>query len=237
MLKIIKVLPILIVLLLTACSYKHDYKHDYKNNYNNRSIEIIKKPVSFDAQREQLSLDYLKNRHGIETNSVDIEPKMIVVHYTVIPTLEKTLQVFDNATLPSSRTAITGASQLNVSSQFVIDQDGSIYQILPKETTFARHVIGLNYCAIGIENIGDATDTPLTKSQLDANVALITYLKNKYQGIDYLIGHQEYNNFRSHALWKESDANYRTEKTDPGIEFMNNIRAEVKKLKLLGPPD
>lgn len=227
--KIIMLLPFFMVLSLTACTAN-------KNTINS-GIDIVKKPVTFDTQRVQLSLDYLKNRHGIETESIDIVPRMIVVHYTVIPTLAKTLQVFENATLPSSRIAITGASQLNVSSQFVIDQDGTIYQILPKETTFARHVIGLNYCAIGIENVGDATNTPLTEAQLKANVALISYLKKKYQDIDYLIGHQEYNQFRNHELWKETDANYRTEKSDPGIEFMVKIRNEVSRLNLLGPPD
>ena len=174
--EIIKLMPFLVVLLLTACTANKS------STYN--GIDIVKQPVTFDNHRVQLSLDYLKNRHGINTESIDIDPKMIVVHYTVIPTLTKTLQVFDNATLPSSRKAITGASQLNVSSQFVIDQDGSIYQILPKETTFARHVIGLNYCAIGIENVGDATNTPLTEAQLKANVALITYLKKKYIFLD-----------------------------------------------------
>ena len=220
------------MLLLSGCTYMQGNRYSDESN----SIDIIKKPVSFDAKRKQLSLDYLKNRHGLDTNSIDIDPRMVVVHYTVIPTLDKTIKAFYNATLPSSRKAITGASQLNVSSQFVIDQDGTIYQILPKETTFARHVIGLNYCAIGIENVGDATDNPMTEAQLKANVALIAYLKKKYQDIDYLIGHQEYNQFRGHELWKETDANYRTEKSDPGIEFMKKIRNEVKTLKLLGPP-
>ena len=200
------------------------------------NITIVKKPVTFDEQRTQLSLQYLKERHGIDTDQIDISPKMIVIHYTVIPTLEGTMRAFESPTLPSSRVGISSASQLNVSAQFVVDRDGTIYQVLPNETTFARHTIGLNYAAIGIENVGDGDTNPLTAAQLNANIKLIRYLKGKYQDIEYLIGHQEYNLFRDHDLWKETDPGYRTEKSDPGIQFMENIRSDVEDLSLKGPP-
>jgi len=138
-----------IVTLVCTCMFLSSCSH----------LNIVKKPVTFDEQRTQLSLQYLKQRHGIDTNNINIDPKMVVVHYTVIPTLEGTFRAFLKPTLPSSRVAITSASSLNVSSQFVIDRDGTIYQILPEETTFARHVIGLNYTAIGIENVGDQDKT------------------------------------------------------------------------------
>ena len=203
---------------------------------NSNSVTIIKKPVTFDEQRKQLSLQYLKERHGIDTDQININPKLIVIHYTAIPTLEGTMRAFQEPTLPSSRVGISSASQLNVSAQFVVDQDGTIYQVLPDETTFARHVIGLNYAAIGVENVGDGDSNPLTSAQLEANIKLIRYLKDKYQGIEYLIGHQEYNLFRDHGLWKENDPGYRTEKSDPGVQFMEDIRNQVEDLNLKGPP-
>jgi N-acetyl-anhydromuramyl-L-alanine amidase AmpD len=199
-------------------------------------ITIVKRPVTFDEQRTKLSLQYLKERHGIDTDQINIDPKMIVIHYTVIPTLEGTMRAFQAATLPSSRAGISSASQLNVSAQFAVDRDGTIYQILPDETTFARHTIGLNYAAIGVENVGDGDALPLTAAQLEANVNLVRYLKGKYQGIEYLIGHQEYNLFREHELWKETHPGYRTEKSDPGIQFMKEIRNQVEGLNLKGPP-
>jgi len=203
---------------------------------NSNNVTIVKKPVTFDEQRKQLSLQYLKERHGIDTDQININPEMIVIHYTAIPTLEGTMRAFQAPTLPPSRVAISSASQLNVSAQFVVDRDGTIYQILPDETTFARHVIGLNYAAIGVENVGDGDANPLTSAQLEANIKLIRYLKDKYQGIEYLIGHQEYNLFREHELWKENDPGYRTEKSDPGIQFMEDIRNQVDDLSLKGPP-
>ena len=153
----------------TACSQK-------------ATLRIFDKPITWNAEREQLSLNYLKERHGLVQNTATIKPQMVVVHWTAIPTIEVTFDVFNPITL-GGRADLTGASNLNVSSQFLIDRDGTIFRLLP-ETTFARHVIGLNYLAIGIENIG-SDDMPLTKAQLEANEKLIRYLKRKYP-IDYV---------------------------------------------------
>ena len=58
----------------------------------------------------------------------------------------------------------------------------------------ARHVIGLNYSSIGIENVGGKGNKKddLTPEQLKSNIALVAYLKGKYPTIEYLIGHHEY---------------------------------------------
>jgi len=95
----------------------------------------------------------------------------------------------------------------------------------------ARHVIGLNHCAIGIENVGGTEETPLTGEQLRSNVRLIKYLKKKYPAILYVIGHYEYTLFEEHPLWLEKDKTYRTTKTDPGIDFMTSIRNKTKKYR------
>jgi N-acetylmuramoyl-L-alanine amidase len=129
------------------------------------------------------------------------------------------------------RKELSGVSQLNVSIHFLVDRDGTIYRLIP-ENLMARHVIGLNWCALGIENVGDGNKFPLTKAQLKANVWLVKYLKKKYTSIEYLIGHHEYTFFQNTPLWKETDPNYRTDKTDPGDEFMNRLRENVKQLKL-----
>ena len=104
------------------------------------------------------------------------------------------------------------------------------------ETTMARHVIGLNHCAIGIENVGGTKDTPLTKAQLKSNIKLVKYLAARYE-IEYLIGHYEYTNFVDHELWLEKDPNYRTKKTDPGKEFLNNVKEATKKLNFKPTPE
>ena len=189
---------------------------------------IVDKPIGFDEDRNTLTLHYLYDRYGIVQHSPDIVPKMIVLHHTVIPTFEETFETFDPPMLEGSRPDLNGAGSLNVSSQFLVDRDGTIYRLLP-ETTMARHVIGLNHCAIGIENVGGTDDLPLTSKQLKSNIWLIKYLAKKYE-IEYVIGHSEYTFFEGHELWLERDEDYRTTKTDPGDAFMQEVRRATKKL-------
>ncbi len=200
------------------------------------TLQIIDKPVTYDEERKQLSIDYLEKRYGIIQNEPSIEPRMVVVHWTAIPGFEKSYNAFKESRLPNSRPDINDASALNVSAQFLIDQDGKVYRLLP-ETTMARHVIGLNHCAIGIENVGGTSDMPLTEKQLKSNIKLIKYLKEKFPQIDYVIGHFEYTYFEGHPLWMEIDKDYRTEKTDPGKDFIEHIRKSTSYLNWEPVPD
>ena len=190
--------------------------------------QIIEKPIDFGDERQKLTLEYLEDRYGIIQQTPVIDPKMVVVHWTEIPTLEESFSAFYSPTLPGSRPEIADASGLNVSAHYLVDQDGTIYHLMP-DTLMARHVIGLNYCAIGIENVGGTSDKPLTDVQLKANIDLIKHLDDIYQ-LDYLIGHYEYTRFEGHPLWKEVDDGYRTIKTDPGEGFMKSLREALHSL-------
>ncbi|WP_047245350.1 peptidoglycan recognition protein family protein [Maribacter thermophilus] len=213
-------ISVTLILLLTACKTTNN---------------IVDKPIVFNEERKILTLEYLSKRYGLEKDTPEIEPKMIVLHWTVIPTLEKSFEAFNNPSLPNWRPDIKNVSGLNVSSQFMVDRDGTIYRLMP-ETTMARHVIGLNHCAIGVENVGGDTGQPLTKAQLKSNIWLVRYLAEKYD-IDYLIGHYEYTLFEGHPLWLEKDKGYRTKKTDPGEDFMRKVRKEVKDLNFKALPE
>lgn len=198
------------------------------------SGNIIDKPINFNDKRMQLSLEYMKERYGIEKKVPSIDPRMIVLHWTHIPTFEESFEAFDAITLPGARSDIQNAGALNVSAHFLVDRDGKIYQLMP-ETLMARHVIGLNHTAIGVENVGGTKETPLTEAQINANIWLVDYLASKYP-IDYLIGHYEYTVFEDHPLWLEKDETYRTEKTDPGEDFMNAVRNATKNLNFKSVP-
>lgn len=192
-------------------------------------LRIIQKPIVFDDTRRQLTLDYIRLRYGIDTNSVAIVPQMVVVHWTAIDSFEESYKTMRDATLPGSRANIGAKSPLNVSAHYLVDRDGTIYQLLP-DTVFARHVIGLNYHAIGIENVG-SPKCPLTPQQLKANEKLIRHLASKYP-IRWMIGHYEYKKFAGSPLWLEKDPEYLTEKDDPGTDFMARLRKLLKDLKL-----
>ena len=208
------------VLLCQACSFP--------------TYRVFHKPIKFDEARRGLTLDYMSDHYGLVKDEPTIVPKMVVLHWTAIPDLERSYDAMNPVYLPGSRTGIAKASALNVSSHYLIDRDGTIFRQLP-DTIMARHVIGLNHCAIGVENVGSA-DKPLTKAQLKANEALVRHLKRKYP-IEYIIGHFEYTAFVGHELWMEKDEGYRTQKTDPGESFMKKIRKRLEDLELKGPPE
>ncbi|MDV7696840.1 N-acetylmuramoyl-L-alanine amidase [Chryseobacterium soli] len=196
-------------------------------------FKIISKPIDYSPERVRLSIEYLKDHYNIIQNSAVISPKMIVLHYTAGGTVETNYKYFNKTHLESARNVLKKQSVLNVSSQFIIDRDGTIYQLM-EPNQFARHTIGLNYCAIGIENIG-SKNQPLTEKQSLSNVQLIRYLTKKYN-IEYLIGHSEYGIFRGSKLWKETDPNYFTVKDDPGKDFMKKVRLLVADLHLKEKP-
>ena len=70
-------LTIIIWLTLTSCN----------------SLKIIDKPIIFNDERAQLTIEYLGTRYGLVQNEPIINPKMVVVHRTAIPTFEKSFAI------------------------------------------------------------------------------------------------------------------------------------------------
>jgi N-acetylmuramoyl-L-alanine amidase len=193
------------------------------------SIEIKQMPIEFTQKRIDLTKEYIKKSYGLDLENINIIPKIIVIHHTASDTLKESFDRFYPEILLTDRKYIKKAGDLNVSAHFLVDFNGSIYSLMP-ETYMARHVIGLNLSSIGIENIG-GNKKDLTKEQLQANIELVKYLKEKYKTIEYLIGHYEYTKFEEHPLFLEKDANYRTIKHDPAVWFMENLRSNFPDLK------
>ena len=198
------------------------------------ALRIVDRPIPFSQQRVAMTREYIRDHYGLDASDIRIVPRIVVLHWTAVGTLEGSFNAFAPERVPGSRTDLTGAADVNVSAHFLVDRDGTAYRLMP-ETWMARHVIGLNYDAIGIENVGGTGGAEdLTPAQVDANVRLIRYLAAKYPTIQYLIGHSEYRQFEGHALWRERDAGYRTEKIDPGARFLTAVRAGVAPLGLKG---
>ncbi len=198
------------------------------------TIHIVDRPIDFDKERIALTKAYIKKHYGKSVDSIRITPKIIVLHYTAIDSVDASFNTMKPQTLHGGRKDIANASALNVSVQFMVDKDGTIYRLMP-ENWMGRHVIGLNYSAIGVENVAkDAAH--LTPAQVKANIALVKYLKHKYPTIEYLIGHHEYRRMEKTPLWLEKDKGYRTVKYDPGVKFMKEVRAGVQWLGLKEPP-
>jgi N-acetyl-anhydromuramyl-L-alanine amidase AmpD len=184
----------------------------------------IQSPI-FDAERLQLTAEYSQRHYGVAT-AVLSKPQMIVVHFTTIPTREKSLDFFRPPRIDRQiRRDIAGGGEVNVSAHYLVDRDGTLYQ-LAAEDVLCRHIIGFNHTAIGIENVAvDADD--LTPAQLEANAALISRIVQRQASIRFLIGHHEYrdNTLPHYQLYREDDVTYRfTDKVDPGPLFMTKLR-------------
>ncbi|MEA3455888.1 MAG: peptidoglycan recognition family protein [Campylobacterota bacterium] len=204
---------------------------------NAEAIKIISKPIDFGPKRIEMTKAYIAQHYGKKVKDITIEPRIIVLHWTAEMSFDKSFHRLKPEKLLSDRKDIVKASALNVSAHYLVARDGTIYRLMP-DNHMARHVIGLNYSTIGVENIGgkDNKEDDLTPAQLKSNIALVKYLKQKYPAIDYLIGHHEYRQMEKTSLWLELDKGYRTVKSDPGKRFMNDVRSAVKPLQLKAPP-
>ena len=205
--------------------------------YAKENIKIVDKPIVFGVKRIVMTKEYIKTHYGKRVKDIKIVPRIIVLHWTAELDLKKSFNRLNPEKLLSDRKYIAKASNLNVSAHFLVARDGTIYRLMP-ENWMARHVIGLNYSSIGIENVGgkDNKIEDLTYAQLKSNIYLIRYLKHKYPTIKYLIGHYEYRDMQRTSLWLEKDKSYRTIKADPGIKFMRMVRESVKDLDLQKAP-
>jgi len=219
-----------------AISYKRILESNARIENLHTKNSIIHRPIDFADERIDMTKAYIKQHYALETKDITIDPKVIVLHWTAVMDFEDCFERLKGNRLYSDRSDIADAGALNVSSHFLVARDGTIFQLMP-DNWMARHVIGLNYSSIGVENVGGEGNQKddLTDAQIDANIKLVKYLKAKYPNIEYLIGHHEYREMEKSPLWLEKDAGYRTEKADPGEAFMNKIREDVKELGLKKP--
>ncbi len=221
----------------TGLSVRPDINESFQIEFTPSRIELMRQYA------EAHYAEFYEQKYGSpHFPGIKIDPKVIVVHYTAGTTLQGAFNTFAPETL-GGRPDLEGAGALNVGIQFIVDYDGTIYQVQP-DNYFGRHCIGLNHSAIGIENIGrgDITeaglrgetqnDYRLTAEQLQSNAHLIRYLKSKYPEIAILIGHSEYRELEApshpgHEFFYERDPEYRTGKSDPGPNFMGALRTEL----------
>lgn len=201
-----------------------------KNSAANQSIEqtsnkttikydfnIIDKPVLLTEYRMKLARDYSQMHYGEQIHT--IIPQAIVIHWTASDNCEGVYNYFFGEEATKDREY----GKLNLTSHFLVDRDGTIYRLTP-ETNLNRHAIGLNWCSIGIENVGGVGGREdLTEAQLKANTVLVSYLKDKYSSIKYLLGHYQQDHGKKVGIWKENIAGYYTGKSDPGPVFMHGL--------------
>lgn len=188
----------------------------------------IKPLATPSAHRQALMLDYIRWHCGLESIALP-SPQIIVIHCTETADLKGALAYFGPDELGGMRPDLGNHGLVNVGIHFLVDLDGTIYQMTPLDQ-MTRHTIGFNHTSIGIENVA-ADESLLTPAQLEANVQLVAWLKTQRPSLDYLIGHDEYmKTDKPHfKLRLELDKTYKpTWKKDPGPAFMQGLRQKLK---------
>jgi N-acetylmuramoyl-L-alanine amidase len=147
---------------------------------------IVWKPIPFGAQRKAETAAYAKRHYGFATWRL-ADPHVIVEHYTASESFSSAYSTFSADARDSELHELPG-----VCAHFVVDKDGTIYQLVPP-TVMCRHTVGLNYTAIGIEHVG-TSDAEILRNprQLNASLRLTAWLMGRY-GIQLrnVIGHNE----------------------------------------------
>jgi hypothetical protein len=101
--------------------------------------------IHYGARRQAEMAAYARRHYGVSTDRV--HPRVIVLHFTDSgPGSYPGVHAEFDANQPN------GGELPGVCAQFVVDQDGTIYQQVPLKL-MCRHAIGLNDRAIGIEMI------------------------------------------------------------------------------------
>ncbi len=147
---------------------------------------IVWKPIPFGAKRRAETAAYAQRHYGIDSWRL-VRPKVIVEHYTASESFSSTWNYFYGDTPDVELGELPG-----VCSHFVIDRDGTIYQLVPL-TTMCRHTVGLNYTSIGIEHVGTSDAEILgNPRQLQASLALTLWLmQTEHVQLRNVIGHSE----------------------------------------------
>ncbi len=179
---------------------------------------IVNKFLNWSENREELTREYAELHYGMSITKIN--PQAVVIHWTAGDTWQSAYYTFYDETRSDGT--------VNVSSQFLIDRDGTIYQLMP-ENNLARHAIGYNWCAIGIENVGGTDGVEnLTSEQLQSNINLIKYLREKYPEIKYVFGHYQQVLARQSGLYIENVQGYYSIKPDPGKIFMRALKNNLQ---------
>ncbi len=147
---------------------------------------IVWKPIPFGALRRAQTEQYAERHYGLHTWRL-VHPHVIVEHFTASESFSSTWNTFAaNAPDPELHEWPGDCAH------FVIDRDGTIYQLV-RTDTICRHTVGLNYTAIGVEHVGTSDAEILgNPRQLDASLRLTAWLMQTFHiALGNVIGHNE----------------------------------------------
>ena len=147
---------------------------------------ITQKYIAFGAKRKAETAAYNK-RHYHQDTYVLSNPHVIVLHFTDGAQWQSAWNTFNNDTKYMSTPGLW--EYPSTSAHFIVDKDGTIIQCVPLNLR-ARHAIGMNWTAIGIEIVqevpsgmsGHWADQQILNrpKQIDAVLSLVRYLQGRF---------------------------------------------------------
>jgi beta-N-acetylhexosaminidase len=146
----------------------------------------VSRPIPFGGKRKRETAAYAQRHYGLRTYRLT-NPHVIVEHWTAGNSFSSAYNTFAADTPDVELHELPGTC-----AHFVIDTDGTIYQLVPTGIV-CRHTVGLNYTAIGIEHVGTSDSAVLGNPRvLKASLRLTRWLRCK-DGIKVrdVIGHNE----------------------------------------------
>ena len=145
---------------------------------------IVVKKIPFSARRKAEMAAYSLRHYGKKTWILS-NPKVIVEHYTASSTFSSAWNTF-------AGNAPNLGELPGVCAQFIIDTNGTIYQLVNLKV-MCRHAVGLNYTAIGVEHVGTSDAQVLNdRAQMRSSLRLTLWLMARYHiQLRNVIGHAE----------------------------------------------
>jgi len=145
---------------------------------------IVKKAIPYGPRRKDQMAAYSKRHYG-ERRWELRSPSVIVQHYTAGLSFTSAWNHF------ASNDRWNGESP-GTCTHFIIDRDGTIYQLVPLGTR-CRHVVGLNHVSVGVEHVGTSDRMVLRdRQQMRSSLRLTVWLMAKFDvNVGNVIGHAE----------------------------------------------
>jgi N-acetyl-anhydromuramyl-L-alanine amidase AmpD len=160
---------------------------------------IVQSPIPYGPTRRRQMAAYSKRHYGTSTSV--LRPRVIVLHFTANNSYSATWNTF-------ASNATNLGEKPGTCSQFVIEKNGRIHQLVPLNVR-CRHTVGLNHVAIGIEMVQQTgqgarwADQQILHrpKQVKAALRLVRWLQARYRikAAD-VIGHSMANH---HRLFKD----------------------------------
>ncbi len=188
---------------------------------------IVRDLIPFGAARKAQMRAYAEIHYGIDSYHI-VGPHLIIWHFTETATFQSVWNTFAQD-VPDVEYHVLP----QVCAHFVIDPNGTIYQLVPLNI-MCRQVVGLDYTAIGIENVGFSDQQVIgDAAQYHAGLELTRWLRCKFDlPVKDVIGHNE---SLTSPYYIEHVASWRGQThQDFNHADMNIVRAAEAKLRCRG---